>query len=427
MTNIVLTEDQAQALQRLRGFESGFFLLEGGAGTGKTTLIQEYARSITGGAWGYGEVAFTAPTNKAVRVLEESAANAGMHVDCMTIYALLGLVLMPTGNVRPIQHIGAVTVDYGTVVIDECSMIGDVLWGHINAQAHRFGKIIFMGDVHQLPPVNEEKSKAFSVPDRVSIKTIVRQQDGHPIVKLGADIRAFLDGGAAYSIGKHPTSIHHMAPNKFKREMVEAFKHSAGDPSYVKVMAWRNSTVDEYNAHIRNAIYGRTVTPFVVGETATPRAPIVQEDEDERGFVLPGKKRIHTDATVRVNEIWPAKHPVYRGINVWVMDVTDISTGVNMTVYFPADDGFADEADRRKQEAKKIRQLWPAYYSFVESFADLAHTYACTVHRAQGSTYTHAFVDVMDINLMRGPIRDQCLYVACSRPRKNLVVNGDVC
>ena len=78
-------------------------------------------------------------------------------------------------------------------------------------------------------------------------------------------------------------------------------------------------------------------------------------------------------------------------------------------------------ADRLAAEARANPKLWGAFWEFVEAFAPVRHAYAITSHRAQGSTYIRAFVSWRDILL--NPNRAEsmrCLYVAASRPKKEL-------
>ena len=76
-------EFHAESQQR-----GGCFLLSGYAGTGKTFAITYFVRKLS-----KTKVALTAPTNKAVRVLEMMASEAGLSVDTKTIHALLGLAV----------------------------------------------------------------------------------------------------------------------------------------------------------------------------------------------------------------------------------------------------------------------------------------------------------------------------------------------
>lgn len=158
------TQDQITALQMTEAFlkdeNANFMLLEGYAGTGKTTLVENlinYARgskfiSSDGGT-------ISAITNKAVRVLDSKLLNVRPRVDGITLH---GLLYMPQdlGKGRVKFEVGEGSID-GLLIVDEASMISngsknenirifqDIIDTAIRSQA----KVIFLGDSFQLPPV----------------------------------------------------------------------------------------------------------------------------------------------------------------------------------------------------------------------------------------------------------------------------------
>ena len=122
--DITLTEDQEKALQALLDFEKSdgrYFLLSGFAGTGKTTTLQFYLKASS------KRQVLTAPTNKAVRVLRETAEAHGVRAECGTIHKLLSLRLSDDAEekycVQRDRRRGDLPC-FDVLVIDECSMIG---------------------------------------------------------------------------------------------------------------------------------------------------------------------------------------------------------------------------------------------------------------------------------------------------------------
>ena len=62
-----------------------------------------------------------------------------------------------------------------------------------------------------------------------------------------------------------------------------------------------------------------------------------------------------------------------------------------------------------------------------EDIADLRPRNACTVYKAQGSTYREVFVDLTDIGDCRNPSQAaRMLYVACTRPTHNIKFIGNL-
>lgn len=131
---------------------SKIFVLTGGAGTGKTTLLSSFvsAQSIRNGG-----VLALAPTGKAMVRLRESIGNLGDNFHAKTIAQFL----MSSGRFNP--QTGKYSVEGEeipnipeTVIIDESSMLTEEMLGALLAGLRNQPKrIIFAGDANQLPPI----------------------------------------------------------------------------------------------------------------------------------------------------------------------------------------------------------------------------------------------------------------------------------
>lgn len=96
-----LTEQQRRALDAMWAFlqpavTAALFLLVGFAGTGKSTIVFQLVKVLVSQG---KRVVLTAPTNKAVGVLQRMALENGVTgVDFFTIHQLLGLGMISRGN-----------------------------------------------------------------------------------------------------------------------------------------------------------------------------------------------------------------------------------------------------------------------------------------------------------------------------------------
>jgi superfamily I DNA and RNA helicase len=81
MNDITLTTDQQRAVDAMLSFTGSFFTLAGYAGTGKTVALQHFAMESN------NRIVFTAPTNKATKVMRTMARNYGLNTPCMTIHS----------------------------------------------------------------------------------------------------------------------------------------------------------------------------------------------------------------------------------------------------------------------------------------------------------------------------------------------------
>ena len=70
---------------------------------------------------------------------------------------------------------------------------------------------------------------------------------------------------------------------------------------------------------------------------------------------------------------------------------------------------------------------WERYFFMKRSFPDLRPRDAATVHKAQGSSYITAFVDLGNLSTCRDPnLAARLLYVAFTRARTRVVLYGEL-
>lgn len=197
---VVLSECQKNARNHISTFSSTdnlFFLLEGGAGTGKTFVLVDY---VIDNIYSYEHVYFIAPTNKAVRVLREKIYNkmsdsiGSKKFTCLTLDKYLGSIeriddshpkkvsyFAPEGLIRINGKLvsescrkctSKITIDEeckckyfrfksdngnNLIVFDECSMLNDDRWNLI--KKFNSSKMVLLGDKNQLPPIDNPKDE----------------------------------------------------------------------------------------------------------------------------------------------------------------------------------------------------------------------------------------------------------------------------
>jgi len=187
-------ESQSVALKELTKFirdsKEKMYVLQGHAGTGKTSLINYL---FTDSYFINKTVVFSAPTNKAVSVMKSMAHenSSKKSMDYKTIHKLFSMKrnIDINGNSQFNVDIESLIsenyierknkykniFDYDFIVIDECSMISKEILMVIYKFSNKIkGKIIFLGDKCQLPPINEEKSKVFTIIPCYNLSDVVR-------------------------------------------------------------------------------------------------------------------------------------------------------------------------------------------------------------------------------------------------------------
>jgi hypothetical protein len=267
---------QQKALEDLDKFlyskSKKIYLLEGFAGTGKTTIITSLFSSKK---FFNKEIALSATTNKAVSVLQNMFGKTYEHVDFKTIHKLCKIK-------RQISSNGDITFNlnespamkaknqktiynYDIIIIDECSMISSNIMELLIKLSKRIrGKIIFVGDKYQLPPVNEEMSEVFKLPvDKSVLSKIVRCNDN--VITFAARIRDSIDTGKNIAT-KGCKGDDFVTFKDSKLWLDDYIKHFEVDANNI-LLAYTNSRCNEINKYIRKTIYGsKAKQTFITNE-----------------------------------------------------------------------------------------------------------------------------------------------------------------
>jgi hypothetical protein len=424
--SITLNSEQREAVDEMHVFvasDEPYFLLEGRAGTGKTTCVQTFARETR------KRPVFTAPTNKATKVLKTMCAQElhGM-VECRTIYSLLGLRLDDSGEVRQIKAAEGCNraSAYDVVVVDEGSMNNEALMGHIERSAMSDGvKFLIMGDRTQLPPIGEVESLVFGIQYRRELEKVERHDN--QILTLATHLRDCQLSGVAldlFSANDERGGVYLLNYKKLRAKACEAFTSDSyrDDPGSIKVIAWRNATVNMYNGMIREAMYGAKLAadaPFQIGERVVVCQPIFSADGEDTLMT--------TDEEGTVRDIRIEQHPVYQELTCYRIEVEpelDAAGWVPCWVIHENSERtlkhlLGDLANRAKAGGG-----WGAFWNAKYAIHDVRPSHAITAHRAQGSTYESVFVDAADILLNPNHLEGlKALNVACTRPRRILAIS----
>jgi len=416
--SIQANSDQVEVIDKITNFLTApyvadpFYLLEGAAGTGKTFCLREVAARYKAS---HGRLAYTAPTNKATKVIRALTGEA------CTIYSLLGLRIQANGEMKELAE-PAHQVDLSLldgVAVDEGGMVPTKLFTLIRKEAIKHNlRFIFLADRYQLPPVGEKESPIFKLTQR-SVLTKVERHDNQ-ILNLVTSIRQSMDQVVMNvnikSDNDGKEGVWKIPKQEFKaRIFSDAQAGAFSDTNATKVIAWRNVKTSEYNNIIRHAIFGAGAAHYEVGERIIAASPCIQANE----VVLA------TDDEAIVENVTESRHPLapeFRSIELRCR--TEDNRVIRLMVLHPASaQEYENACQTLANAARSEPRKWKAYWTHRELFHDVKYAYAITAHRAQGSTYETTYVDYQDI-LMNRERREafQCLYVAASRPTTRLIL-----
>lgn len=438
---LTLNEDQKKAFEELKKFiendDPYMCLLEGAAGTGKTTTIGVFLEWISDNDI-LQNVAMCSPTHKALKVLKKSCPKKCNDIATFsTIHSMLGLRHQITKDgeeifVRDKKKMSNFPF-FQLVIIDESSMLANQLFDEINDQNYNHIKVLFVGDSNQINPVNHSMSMPMKekVREKMNIKhlkltKIVRQAENNPIIKHSQDVikekfafkpgnKEMVDSSGVVMLGDQKDVIYKLLKYYFVHDNFDK------NADYCKVIAWRNLTVDYYNKIIRNFKYGKGAPKIVCDEKLLVEKPITDGDN-----VL-----FNTNDDLVVERIDVSEKSIDR--ETWKCYRCDVACGDTDEII---DILHEDEEKRFKkkltalankakadQNASTRTRKWRDYYEFMNKFANVKYNYAITAHNSQGSTYDNCFVIKSDIDLnSKKDERRRITYTAFTRPKNMLYI-----
>lgn len=282
-------DEQVQAIDAIRSFladgKYDFFVLDGAAGTGKTTMIKSITEMLSESKTDFS---LLAPTGRAARVLSGKTKE---NVSTLHSYLYKLFEHKDTdGHVIRIEFIQKNTVPDNPIVliIDEASMLSDVpsnsdLFISKNSVLHDLvafykrcpnaSKLIFVGDNYQLPPVEDGGLspalspgylvKNYGLTGRIQKLTrVFRQKANSYILQNAQMLRLAMDkGNINFNNLKYK--------NLYRIELaIKQFVklYDPADPSKVIFLGWKNRAIQKLNNAIRAELYGSKIDPLVPGE-----------------------------------------------------------------------------------------------------------------------------------------------------------------
>lgn len=460
---IELTEHQEEILEKsleiLR--DSNRLLIEGSAGVGKTFMVGALLDRLI--SRGSKKILCTAPTNKAVSVLREKIDESN-HISLCTTHSALKLkrsINFKTGEVTfqpsysekypPLKGVDI-------LVIDEASMIPLAMLKEIEHHASKQRcTVIFIGDVKQINPVNEEESPVFigkpvmmtkmeyaaNMPEfghtinaegellrvnipypKVELTEIIRQSEDNPVINLSRNLDLIKF--------KHPELVGNKGYifTEDLGKVVETLAAVNGSDE-LKYLAYTNAEIDKINKLVRERIYSNP-QKIEVGETLifnTPYREVYFSNEEikvnrllvkEKDFLYPlGKYSKKPFGSIKLKYYSINYSGGVNHISEDSWDTTGESSGTTDNIIVIHEDSEKDLNDikAKVKNLASVRDIpWIKYYEFLEQFADLKYNHAITVHKSQGSTFEKVIINVKNLNICKSEVeRKRLIYTAVTR------------
>lgn len=386
------------------------FVVEGYSGTGKSTLVKTLIGRLAGiyntirlidSDFKEPELVLTATTNKAA---ENFAQITGQQVK--TIQSHLGLLVRydtRTGKSKLVPKPNNEPQRGQLLFIDEASYMDQPLLNY-TFRYTRNCKIVLIGDPAQLLTVGCEKSPVFSAGfPTAKLTEVVRQAGGSPITDLATLFRNTVNTGEWFRFVPDGNQVAWLPRDQFETEVIKEFTRPDWHHNDSKVLAWTNKCVIAYNKAISNHVTGDP--NFQVGDYAICNS-----------YMYSKACSIKTDQTVCITDISePSVQHFVKG-RFYTLDGRG-------RWFMP--DSLAEKKAAMVM-AKAEERFWDLQ-DMTENWIDLRAAYACTINKAQGSTYDRVFIDLDDVKRCTNANQlARMLYVGVSRARFRVVLTGDL-
>lgn len=421
--------------------------LSGSAGTGKTELIKIInkfciVRNLN--------CQFAAPTHKAAEIL---SSKLEVLNSVKTIHQLLNLttkINIIDFDFKNIIFENVADVIFSKnqiIIIDECSMINDSLYDKLIELAKKFNcKILFVGDIAQLSPVNSKNiAKTFNCENHFQLIDIHRQSKNSALLDTLNILRTKVKSTFNETISNNGSIYCYNSWRKFLSTNINLFKNSIlkRDPNNIKLLAYTNKRVSVFNQLIRNMLFGELSPEYMDYEIITAydtlydecKNPIIINSCD---YIIKSRKYV---ANYKLNKIIVIGWELY----LWDSRFKHLSKVFVLSRNNPSKvfDQLAESLEQCRIDAisnnkstSTRSKYWRKYFDFNKSFLtpfDLIYNerivkkksidygYAISVHRSQGSTFNNVLIDMGNINKCynKEELR-QLQYVALSRTQNDV-------
>lgn len=410
--------------------------LIGSAGVGKTVLASELVKFVCKDMtinpnYNNGEVYVTAPTNKAMAILQ---GKIQAKVEFKSIHSALKLsryVDRKSGQVTfvpPKKSWGKYKNPFEQAkfcILDESSMLNSDFIGGNERTLVPYLKdftfpILFIGDDKQLNPVGEPNSPVFHQGyPTVELTEIIRQGEGNPIISLSRDLdllrfkKPHLIDGKGYTYSNHLPSI---IDNLAEVNGTDELKYIA----YTNDKGFGN--VDSINELVRIKRYGNPkriekeetiVFNSPYGSFYTSKELKVEKMEIITSDISVPRETTKFEQGSPSNEVDYIKLKFYR-----------VNDSINI-IHEDSDAMFKLVASVLTENCKRHGWNWQGKYFFEEQFADIKYNHAITVHKSQGSTYKQTILNIGNIDFNKdASSKQRMLYTAVTRASDLVILNN---
>ena len=391
--NFKLHENQIKAV--INSINSGFSVITGGPGTGKTTIVKclIYLLKLQN-----KKFCLLAPTGRASKRLSESTFE-----DASTIHRALELNFKENStSLFNRNELNPLNVD--TIIVDEVSMVDITIFYHLLKAIKKGSQVILVGDKDQLPSVGAGNVLADILKSNVvdvTMLTEIYRQDSKSLIITNAH---------AINTGEMPVLDNSSKDFFFesKQESEEIAKTiielvTNRLPNFLNI----ESTKVQVLAPMKNAVCGVDNLNKELQEKINPPDEYKPEISLEHCTYRLGDKVMQTSNNYE---------------QTWKRQINDflIEEGVGV---FNGDIGQIEDINLNDNEITVLFEDGREAVYLKQDLNQLTLSYAITIHKSQGSEF-----DVVVMPIIAGPsiiLTRNLLYTGVTRAKKMVVLVGN--
>lgn len=461
-----LTDDQQKAVELIAEWLNSnkrMFTLSGMAGTGKTFLLNFIITELLYKT----KIMLSAPTHNAAVLMK-----LGTGIKAFTTASVLGLrpnVELETFDINQLEFSKLGQSKFANAeihIIDEGSQIGIGAFKLLTKELidNPRTKILFLGDIYQLPPVYKDGanqirlSPVFNVDSKYELREVIRQKLGNPLMQKLLSLREDIDNNSfrtvkSFTKGSKLDDLKHgyiVADNTLFTQLI---KHTFSSPEFFRdinhcrFVAYTNNNILIWNNYVRSIL---TTSTDLISEHDLLLGYNTIVDSNQNPIIVNGENYIISEINPYLTEY---------GIDVFTLKLIGLSDK-NETRMLQIVNNRNNKSYTKFAEILRLlynncigtigiekRNAFHKYYLFKNSMLltqplklydnkivpkDIDYGYGTTVHKAQGMTFDNVFVNLPNIinNHLNNPVtnkveinmRNRLLYVALSRASKKAII-----
>lgn len=461
-----LTTQQNIVFEQIKAFlnsDASVFILRGYAGTGKTTMVKVIADYIEQSR----QLIMMAPTGRAARVLAMKTGHAAATIH-KAIYTKAHVEPKKVKDVAESEFKFVLPITQSenggniVAIVDEASMVCSrkiehelFMFGTDNLMEDLLtfvrpnfgGKVIFVGDPAQLPPVGESMSNALRAEYfqeqglkviEAELTEVLRQKGDSVILKNAMMIRDLLkkDKRNQLVFEEQKDDVETVPSEQFLDKYLNYRKESGRHDSVI--ICYSNKSANRYNRDIRKAIYGEDVplqendillitqNNYRLGRMNGEFVPVIsigkRTQQSAPVYAQIGGKKERIVITLNFIQVTV---PDGNGNPMLCMLLEDLLTSDKATISIDENRAlyinFCMRNPGLKQDTEAFAEtlLNDEYYNAIRA----KYGYAVTGHKCQGGEWGKVFVDYTG----RTGLDDDSLrwaYTATTRAQKTLYVTN---